>query len=585
MTPTPETPVERRRFEFEACLGAGGFGEVYLAKLTTESGLERRVAVKLLHGTVDLVAVRRLRDEARLLAALNHRAILQVHDLVDIEGRTALVTEYIDGLDLAHLVGDSGGLPPRVVVEIVGEVAGALNVALTAPAPETGAPLGLVHRDIKPGNIRIAKSGGVKLLDFGIAVSSAVKREAKTGTGLVIGTLGYLAPERVSEEGVFPPSDMYALGCVLFEALVGAPLFEGVSQQQMIRQSVSPKLYDAFLAGRTAIVPPECPPEVRALLDRLLVFAPEDRPAAADVERICDDLASGLPGPNVRRWARDRAWPEVKYSRGSLDGRRLEGETSSGAGARSGQTFGISTLNPIASAALAEGRAAEAAAGASSGRSSANNTRTGAIIGVVGGMAVFAVILVVGGVAMSMFGGKGETAVTPTVSQVADRPPVATASQPPSAVAGTAASGASAEAAAPLAPPPKQSSGSVGSPPAPLPVPTSSSPPPSAPSSARSPAAARSSAAPSAAASASPAPSPPPAARAPGTVSVAGGIPVEIRGGGHVYSAGSVPAGTYEVWADFGTGFARAGSFTLAEGGRASVLCSGMVMNCKVAAQ
>ncbi len=340
---------ETTQFHFEGCLGAGGFGEVYLARMTTQSGLERQVAVKLLHGSVDQSAVRRLRDEARLLAALNHRAILQVHDLLQVEERTALVTEYIEGQDLSSLV-DLGGLAPRCAVEIVGEVAGALNAALTAPAPGSGEPLGLVHRDIKPGNIRIARSGGVKLLDFGIAVSKVVTREAKTGTGLVIGTLGFLAPERLSAEAISPPSDIYALGCVLFEALAGEGILEGVSQQQMLRQALIQAHHDAFMTKRIDGLPAGVPAEVRDLVRRMVAYEADDRPTAAGLERECDELAHGLPGPHLRRWARERDWPKVVYTEGTLAGLKLEARSGTTATPAAGATMDFSLVGPVTQA-------------------------------------------------------------------------------------------------------------------------------------------------------------------------------------------------------------------------------------------
>jgi serine/threonine-protein kinase len=107
--------------------------------MTTSGGLSREVAVKLLLSSIDPGSVLRLRDEARLLAALNHRAIVQVYDLVTVEGRPALITEYIDGTDLSGVIHASGPVPVKVALEIVGDVAGALNAALTTPAPSTGA--------------------------------------------------------------------------------------------------------------------------------------------------------------------------------------------------------------------------------------------------------------------------------------------------------------------------------------------------------------------------------------------------------------------------------------------------------------
>lgn len=328
MTTSP--PASGTRFDFGRCLGAGGFGEVYLAKMTTHGGLSREVAVKLLLAGIDPGGVARLRDEARMLAALNHPAILQVYDLVGLEGRPALVTEYIDGCDVSTLITETGPLPPRVAVEIVGAVAGALHAALITPVD--GVPLGLVHRDIKPGNIRIARIGSVKLLDFGIAVASGMSREARTGTGLIIGTLGYLAPERLTEPEIQPPSDIYALGCVLYEALVGERLFGGLTQSRLLKLAMNQGDHDSLLAERLAAGAAHLPAELVPLLRRTVAFDAADRMDAHALELACDEVASTLRGSTLKRWVRERAWREPEQPNGPLRGRTIEVSASVAAG-------------------------------------------------------------------------------------------------------------------------------------------------------------------------------------------------------------------------------------------------------------
>ncbi len=310
-------------FAFEACIGRGGFGEVYIATMTSPSGLRRTVAIKTLNATAapNTDAVRRLRDEARLLAALHHRAILQVHDLVTLRERHALVTEYVEGQDLSALLAEPP--PRRVGVEIIGEVAGALHAAYTTPAPDTGLPMHLVHRDIKPSNIRIARSGGVKLLDFGIAVSPSVRREARTSTGLIIGTAGYIAPERFTEEELLPASDVYALGCVLYELLGGGQLYRDVTRRQLTSMSVREEEHAAFVAAAVARLRDVQRP-VAELLERVLAFDPQRRPDAEALEAACDELAGELEGPHLRRWARDRDWPESPAVSGEWTGLSLK---------------------------------------------------------------------------------------------------------------------------------------------------------------------------------------------------------------------------------------------------------------------
>lgn len=308
------TQTGSRQFHMHACVGQGGFGEVYRATMRSSGGLEREVAVKTLKPSVapDDDARRRLRDEARLLARLRHRAILQVHDIVQLGGRTALVTDYLDGQDLSGCLSGPDPLPRRAALEVIGEVASALAAAHQH--------LELVHRDIKPSNVRILADGSVRLLDFGIARSPKVEREGHTTAGMIVGTPGYLAPERVAEGIDGPASDVYSLGCVLYACLAYQPLFHGVPRARLLGIALDFDAHQAFLSERFAELPPG--PDTK-LLRGMLSGRPERRPTAARIEELCEDLSPELPGETVRRWARKRRWARPPESDGALVGRTL----------------------------------------------------------------------------------------------------------------------------------------------------------------------------------------------------------------------------------------------------------------------
>ena len=317
--------MNEHHFEFDECIGTGGFGVVYRARMTTTNGLVRVVAVKALRpDAASPGAVARLRDEARLLAALQHRAILAVHDLVRLDGRIALVSEYVEGADLAQLIeeGEVPVVPARAAVQIVGEVAGALAAAWSSPAPKTGTPMNLVHRDIKPANIRVSKAGAVKLLDFGIAKSDSVERHANTGTGLLAGTFGYLAPDRLTEEGARPSADVYALGLVLYEVLSGHRLYRDCTRHQTLRMAIDAEAHDAFVEAGMARLS-DVPLEVRELVRDMLRFHADTRPSAAEVEARAEDLSDSLEGPSVRRWARSHTWGPSRGASDAMVGRTI----------------------------------------------------------------------------------------------------------------------------------------------------------------------------------------------------------------------------------------------------------------------
>lgn len=284
-----------RRYRLGPLLGRGASAEVYRAR---RGDLGREVAAKVLRAGVSGEALARLRDEARILARLDHPGIVRLVDLVSLDGRPTLVTDLVDGLD-AHAISP---LPPRAALDVVAGVADAL---------ERAHQQGLVHRDVKPSNIRVGRFGQVRLLDFGIAW--ARDREARTASDVIVGSAPYLAPERLEEGTPGPACDVFALGCLLFELVTGRPLFEVKSYA----------LHAARLSGQAwvdAHVEKSCAPlpiVIRALTMSTLAFAPADRPSAGRVAVLAESMTAS--GATLRAWARTFAWPELGGS-GPLSG-------------------------------------------------------------------------------------------------------------------------------------------------------------------------------------------------------------------------------------------------------------------------
>jgi len=221
---TPGTRVGP--YEVIALVGEGGMGEVYRAR---DTRLDRDVAVKVLpsHLSGDPEALARFEREAKAIAALSHPNILAIHDVGRADGVVYVVTELLEGESLRERLAD-GPLPSRKVVQIASEIAQGL-----AAAHEKG----IVHRDLKPENVFLTTEGRVKILDFGLAKhvvergtpSSATSSDAATAlvteAGMVMGTVGYMAPEQVRGQPADPRSDIFALGCVLHEMAAGRKAF------------------------------------------------------------------------------------------------------------------------------------------------------------------------------------------------------------------------------------------------------------------------------------------------------------------------------------------------------------------------
>lgn len=289
------------RIHFEELLGRGGFGSVYRARMMWRDGLTRRVAVKVLNADVQGIeeAVTRTRDEARVLLRLNHDNIIGVLDLTEIQGRPAMIMEYVDGCDLKSLMRD-GPMPPRAVLGVVAAVASGLYAANRGTDPHSGKPLSIVHRDVKPGNVIVSVAGSVKLLDFGVAFGN-LDRESQTRVDHV-GTMRYMAPEQFLGGGVAHQSDIYSLGLVCAELLLGRTLQRLPAECEKFEARVAKLLDEVGELGLEG----DWGERVCLLLGRMLDFVPFARPDGAEVRDLAEILHDTGDGLSLKAYARRR---------------------------------------------------------------------------------------------------------------------------------------------------------------------------------------------------------------------------------------------------------------------------------------
>ncbi|MFZ5785402.1 MAG: serine/threonine-protein kinase, partial [Acidobacteriota bacterium] len=205
------------KYTVEGLIGGGGFGLVYRATQRGPAGFVQEVALKTVHPRAEdgLAALVR---EARIIAQLHHRNVVQVHDLAHDGEVWFLVMEFVEGVTLREL--RDRKLPLWVRVGIGAEVAAGLEYAHTL-RDENGGPLGLIHRDVKPSNILLGRSGAVKLADFGLAKLSLRPSEERTEVGVVKGTPAYMSPEQRLGEPATAASDIFSLAAVLHELTTG----------------------------------------------------------------------------------------------------------------------------------------------------------------------------------------------------------------------------------------------------------------------------------------------------------------------------------------------------------------------------
>lgn len=306
-----------RRFHFIREIASGGFGSVYLTKVIHADGFSRLVAVKLLHPrwSENEEIASRMRDEARLLGWLRHKNIVDVMDLTLIDGRCAVIMEYLDAVDakmvINHCRDNDIRVPLRPALEMCAAVASALDAAYNRPPYAGEKPLRVIHRDIKPSNIMIDDSGVAKVLDFGVARAEFDERESKTQE-MAFGSLEYMPPERLFFEPESPASDVYSLGATLFELL---------ALEKFGKAKLRPKEHEAYFEDRFDVLLDRYPMHREAedllheLLMSMLAFDEPDRPSAADAVARMRSFARRIPEHPLEDWAEEVVPPLLKAFR------------------------------------------------------------------------------------------------------------------------------------------------------------------------------------------------------------------------------------------------------------------------------
>ena len=295
-------------YQITALLGKGGMGEVYRAR---DTKLQREVAIKVISPELasDPERLARFGREARTLASLHHRYIASLFSIEEAEGRTFLAMELVEGMDLAERLKAHGALSVDEAIRVALQITEGLEFAHEK---------GVVHRDLKPGNVKVTPEGEVKILDFGLAraytgdpldghdmSTSPTITAAMTTAGMILGTAAYMSPEQAKGKPVDRRADIWSFGVMFFEMLTGEPVFDGETASETMADVMKGDIaWDAL--------PPGLPPRVRGLLERCLERDPKQRlrdigearivlsdpgatPVAAAVETGAPRAASRLP--------------------------------------------------------------------------------------------------------------------------------------------------------------------------------------------------------------------------------------------------------------------------------------------------
>lgn len=273
------------RYELLGRIAIGGMAEILLGALRSHEGFEKKVVIKriLPHLNQDSGFVKMFIDEAVLAAKISHPNVVAIFDFGNVDGVYFIAMEYVEGTDLRHVLKNQKDHRLRAAdAAALGEqLARALSHAHNIKGADNR-PLNMVHRDVNPHNVLLARTGEVKLADFGIAKAEA--RLSKTATGAIKGKVAYLSPEQAQGKSADKRSDQFALGLVLWEALSGRRMFQGKSDPEVVHKIASGSVLDL------QSVCPEVPKALAQIVMRSLESDPSDR--YADLVDMVADLAA-----------------------------------------------------------------------------------------------------------------------------------------------------------------------------------------------------------------------------------------------------------------------------------------------------
>ncbi|RKG76732.1 PEGA domain-containing protein [Corallococcus exercitus] len=292
------------KYQLVRKLASGGMAEVFLAKAAGPRGFEKTLVLKriLPHLAEDEAFVEMFLGEAQLAARLDHPNVVQIFDFGEVDGSYFLAMEYIDGPTLRRLIKRSmelkQPLPAGVCAKLVAAAAEGLAFAHELTDAETGAPLGLVHRDISPENVLVSRQGAVKVVDFGIA--KVAGQSHRTATGVVKGKVAYMPPEQLQAKAMDGRVDVYALGIVLYELLTGKRPFDATTDVSMM-QAI---LFEPFVPAVERR--PDLPEAMQRILERALAKDreqryPDCRAFQADLERFVLSLGEPVGAYQIAR--------------------------------------------------------------------------------------------------------------------------------------------------------------------------------------------------------------------------------------------------------------------------------------------
>ncbi|MEU9786461.1 serine/threonine-protein kinase [Streptomyces phaeochromogenes] len=390
------------RYRLIERIGRGGMGTVWRAE---DEVLGREIALKRLHAQQHLsedelaTVYERTRREARSAARIAHPNVVVVHDVLDDEGLPCIVMEYVHGTTLGALLKGGGALPPGEAARIGLGMIAALRAAHAA---------GVLHRDVKPGNVLLGGNGRVVLTDFGIAMATGTSTLTKTGE--IIGSIDYIAPERMRGHKPGPTADLWALGATLFQSVEGRPPFRRATAMET-----------AYAIAVDPLAPIKQAGPLEPLIEMLLAKDPDERPSAEETERALRVVASEATGTTAGRTA-EVAWASA------VPGRATATVAATGpTGSTRPTTSAGATLTDSGSGPVSGSGAVPAPTGGSGDGAGRRGRRRRPLLWSAAAVALAAAAVAGGLYAMSAddggHGSKGGSA-TPTAPTASEPPPV-----------------------------------------------------------------------------------------------------------------------------------------------------------------